>query len=215
MGKRGRAGHTPVKDKYPERIRNVITPAVPGTLTANQSSRGTFTALTWTLPVEINLDHPVYIELEKLQVFQSPLTFAVDGVSTATAGSTVLTRWWDIWFMKEQRTVAPSNDDNAIIDHFMLEQEYTWGDTSAGGASMIMPKAGMPQSVIHDYQDQTTGNGLLLTQPRIYVYGRDTITVGTEAVLASSHNIGLMMQFRLVTDVTAREFLTEVVGAYS
>ncbi len=211
-GKRKRNSFHEVKDKYPEFIRTQIIPATPGGA-ANTATVGTLTAFTWEIPVELNLDHPVYIELEKLVVYVETVTGAALS-TTADANDMQSQEIFHVVLMKEPRTALPAEDDNAMIGHWDFRDTKLWASTSAA-ANNIGYSVDPELRSERDYQDFKTGNGLLLTQPRLFILAQRTQTSGDVAITPIERPVNFKMQFRLVTDVTAREFMTEIVAQFN
>ena len=213
MGKRGRSSHS-VKDKYPEYIRTQITPVTP-VAALNTTVSGAITAFTWEIPVELNLDHPVYIELEKLVAYVEHTVVTQAASVTVNGGDLQSQDIWDVVLLTEPRTTFPAEDDNAILAHWDLMETKVWANTSAASTNVGYNLSTGTLREERDYQDMTTGNGLLLTQPRLFLLAQRSTTIGDIIVVNGARPFNLKMQFRLVTDVTAREFMTEIVAAFN
>lgn len=167
------------------------------------------------MPVSINLDNPTFVELNSIEAeVDSGQRFEEQSaVTTVDTTTTAMNTLADIWVSKERRTAVPSLNDNSIIAHFVLTKTLKWICISAGTANVAYLSTG--DSTLRDkreYEDERTGQGFLIAQPRLFVLIRDMINMGPDLFQLAAQSYGLTMKYRLTTRVTAREFMTEVIA---
>lgn len=201
-----------VKDQYPQRKNDTL---ILATLTPadNEVVYATFAAINWELPTNIDLTDPVFIECEKiwieLEIDREP---AGDGVP-GTANFMAYERSVEFWVTKEPRTQPPAFSDNSIIMHDTLHELRFWSNTIATSTKYLAPSSKLKIEI--DLQDETTGNGILLAQPRIFLLLRQTVTFGIQSPALPISHLNHSMQYRLIDDVTKEEFFTEAIGNWA
>lgn len=205
------------KDEYPEWIRTQMDLALldVGTVDFKKSN---VQLQDWVLPVEINLTHPMFIELNSLTCWitanDNPIAQASQ---TQVVGNLGLDRTVHIYILNERRTAEPTLSDNAIIARFVLNHRTTFAVTSTGSNNIMVLDNSKSQLRDHrEYEDEKTGYGLLITQPRIFLLAVETDTQGIlEVAHADKTQIGFKMTFRLTERVSAKEFLTQMIASVS
>ncbi len=205
------------KDEYPEWIRTemeltLLDPAIIATATSNVQLQD------WILPVEINLTHPMFIELNSLTTWIDANDTVAAASVTAVAGALALDRQVHVYVLNERRTAEPTLSDNAIIARFVLNHRLTWVGTGSPGTNVA--SLDVNKSTLRDhreYEDQKTGLGLLITQPRIFllVVEVDTQSGAVDFVHTDQTHVGFKMTFRLTERVSAKEFLTQMIASVS
>ncbi len=213
MPKRGRE-----KDEYPEWIREqatltLLNPAANASVVSNVQLQD------WVLPVELDLTNPTFIELNSLTAWidaedsQGPITGTFDAYEMA------LDRLVHVYVMNERRTAEPSLADNAVIAHFVLNHRltYTRNTISASAANGTCLDLSHSELRGHrEYEDSRTGQGLLITQPRIFLLFLERNSQGeTDFAHTDQTHVGLKMTFRLTDRVSSKEFFTEMIAKFS
>lgn len=203
-------------DEYPEFIRTSMTMPVIA-LTVNKCTGGAVTLQDWVLPVELDLNQPTFIELNKLVIWlDAPLTIDFASVS-ATANETATQRVIDIFILNERRTAAPVGDDNAIVMHAVLTLHLDWvGTTTTAQNCGIVNWSKSHLRAMRDYEDNKTGQGLLIAQPRLFLLAEEVMTEGaTDTGTPAASLVNFKMEFRLTDRVSPKEFFTEMIAKFS
>lgn len=204
------------KDEYPEWIRTKMNLTVLDVGVTN-STTSTVQLQDWVLPVEINLTHPMFIELNSLTCWIDAADTEAQASTTATAGQLALDRMVHVYVLNERRTAEPTLSDNAIIARFVLNHRMSFGLTTSGANNIIHFDNSKSKLRDHrEYEDEKTGFGLLISQPRIFLL---VVEVDTQAAQELGHTdatqVGLKMTFRLTERVSAKEFLTNMIASVS
>jgi len=211
MTKRGRA-----KDEYPEWIRErMLLPLLP--LAGDSCATSAVLLADWVLPVELDLNQPTFIELNKLVANIKPTQCQHDSSNTtATAEEVALQRHVKFFVLNERRTIEPLLDDNAIVATFNLVETHRFLNTSAGtqNASYLdMASSQLRES--RDYEDNRTGQGLLIAQPRLFLMAIESNSQTADVAHSNQTEIGIKMEFRLTDRVSSKEFFTEMIAKFS
>jgi len=211
MPKRGRE-----KDEYPEFIRERIVMPVITTVSATCVT-GAVVLQDWVLPVELDLNQPTFIELNKFVVWiESPFS-TNDASGSGIGGELALQRQVDVFIMNERRTAVPSGDDNAIMMHCRLTMHQEWAVTASSSANCgVINHAKSNIREERNYEDAKTGQGLLIAQPRIFLLAVETMAEGTEDLgVHTATRVNFKMEFRLTDKVSSKEFFTEMIAKFS
>lgn len=211
MVKRGRA-----KDEYPEWIREQMTLTLLDP-SADAVAVSAVQIADWTLPVELDLVHPTFIELNSLTCWIDAAKTLVAGTATAVAGELSLDRSVRIYILNERRTAEPTLSDNAIIAKFVLNLRMSWVATTAAATNTAFFDVFKSKLRDHrEYEDARTGMGLLITQPRLYLLVVEQDMQGSDNHEHQDQTtVGFKMTFRLTDRVTSREFWTEQIAKFS
>lgn len=212
MVKRGRE-----KDEYPEFIRETVTMPVV-TTTANTCSASSLVLQDWVLPVELDLNQPTFIELNKLVVWLDTVTSHVQIASaSAVGGELALSRVVKVFILNERRTAIPLGDDNAIIMQAELTLVQSWASTTSSAANCaVLDKSKTERRAVRKYEDKKTGMGLLVAQPRIFLMCAEIMTEGAlDLGVHTASQVNFKMEFRLTDQVSSKEFFTEMIAKFS
>ncbi len=172
----------------------------------------------WILPVELDLNQPTFIELNKLVVWvDNILDCSVETSTTVGAGDLAKAHFFDIFVLNERRTALPADDDNAIMAKFKLSHTMIFAKTTSAATTIAYKD--VSKSKDRDerlYEDRKTGQGLLIAQPRIYLMVREEIAQGDHDLAhVDTPIISFKMEFRLTDRVSRQEFFTEMIGKFS
>lgn len=204
------------KDEYPEWIRTQMDLTLLD-VAADNFIVSSVQLQDWVLPVEINLTHPMFIELNSLTVWIDAKETDPPTSATAVAGELAMDRMVHIYILNERRTAEPTLSDNAIIARFVLNHRMSFSKTTAAATNLAA--FDLSKSMLRDhreYEDEKTGYGLLITQPRIFLLVVETDTQGDlDLVHTDKTQIGFKMTFRLTDRVSAREFMTQMIASVS
>lgn len=203
-----------VMDEYPEQIRQEfqMLALTPG---ACNDASGTLTIFEWVMPVDINLTNPTFVELNSIRAeVDDSLRFVDSTAIVAASNSLAFYSVADIWVSKERRTQAPNLNDNSIIAHFVLVKHLKWGCDTASSAQnvAVLDHGASNLTAERNYEDEKTGQGFLIAQPRLFVLIQDRAASGPGPIIPAAQSFGLTMTYRLTTRVSAREFMTEVIA---
>lgn len=214
-GSRGR-----VLDKFPQTIYDDITPAVPATA-ADETITGAFTEDEWDVPVTLSLQHSTLLEAGR---FTADLIYdnashshtQLAGTSATTGVQTILQfNSIRVWIMNERRTGVPSSGDVAVLAYFDFKVHMMCMSVSPLASTFFVPSDTTEWHKELEMQDEKTGQGALIAQPRLYVYSSYTNTND----LANSTEVGwkvrLGMQYRNVPTPSGREFITELMAKFT
>jgi len=203
------------KDEYPEFIRDrMILPLLdPAT---DSCAQGAVILQDWVLPVELDLNQPTFIELNKLVANIKPTQCLSSGSNTATLNELTLQRHVKFYVLNERRTIEPLLDDNAIVAVFNLVETHRWNATTAAAQNAShLDVAGSQLREERTYEDNLTGQGLLIAQPRLFLMAIESNSQGGDIVHTGQTEIGIKMEFRLTDRVSSKEFFTEMIAKFS
>ncbi len=198
------------QDEFPQQLQDgFICSAVTGDGGVDQSA---IVQTEWTMPVELDLNHPIFMECSKLFCTQDVPNVNVVGTNTiAGAPAYVLIR--EVKIMKEARgtTTWPLDSDRATLHTFRLQTVYYGLTTSTVGINF----SEMEQSA--QFEDAKTGYGELIAQPRLYVLSRTTVNQAGAATAGAigSKELFLSMHYRLTDRIHGTEYLTELIAKFT
>lgn len=203
-------------DEYPEWIREQMALTLLN-IAADTSTTSTAQLQDWVLPVELDLHSPTFIELNSLTIWLDAPDTIRSATATAAAGELCLDRMVHVYIMNERRTVEPTLSDNAVIMRAVLNHRQSWIGASAAAANQAQFDLSKSRLRAHrNFEDERTGMGLLITQPRIFIL---VVEVDTQGNVDFDHtgvtNVGFKMTFRLTDDVDGEEFWTEMIAKFS
>ncbi len=204
------------KDEYPEFIRERILMPLLSIPQGDTCVVGVPQLQDWALPVELDLHQPTFIELNKLVGNMKPVRCQVSESSTATLNEVALQRVVTLYVLNERRTVEPLLDDNAIVSVMHLSQTHRWITTTAPAQNAsYLDHGGSQLREERNYEDNLTGQGLLIAQPRLFLMAIESNSQGGDINHTEQTEIGIKMEFRLTDRVSSKEFFTEMIAKFS
>jgi len=209
-----------VLDKFPQTIYDDILPTAPATA-ADSTVTGTFTEDEWDVPVTLSLQHSTLLEAGR---FTADLIY--DNVShpfTQLSGADATNPILDVvqlnsirvWIMNERRTGVPANGDVAVLAYFDFKIHLIPMATSTLATTFFIPKDTTVWQKQIDMQDEKTGQGALVAQPRLYVYSSYTNTQDIANLTEIAWRVRLSMQYRNVPTPSGKEFITELMAKFT
>ncbi len=199
------------QDEFPQQLQDAFTCA---TLDGGVGVIGhsVITQTEWDMPVELDLNHPIFIECSKIHCTQAP-TLSVPILTVGIAGSPCCIVFREIKIMKEARgtTTWPSDGDRATLATFRMQTAFT-----ALAAALCGPTY-MQTDAWELYEDARTGLGELIAQPRLFVLTRTTVLPSGAVNMGpvSAKDIHLSMHYRLTDKVKGKEYLTELIAKFT
>ncbi len=198
-------------DEFPQQLQDSFSCA---TVTGGAGTRASsaITQTEWRMPVELDLNHPIFMECSKIHCTQdTPL--AVITIGTGIAGSPAFLLVRELKIMKEARgtTTWPNDSDRATLATFRMQSSAT------ALSAILMGWNFSEMSQWEHFEDARTGYGELIAQPRLFVLTRTTIVssgaVNPEAIIAK--DLSLSMHYRLTDRVGGKEYLTELIAKFT
>lgn len=198
-------------DEFPQQLQDAFTCASVNPLISVTTS-SVITQTLWTLPVELDLNHPIFIECSKIHCTQET-PFSVNGVATAIAGAPSQVVIREIKVMKEARgtTTWPDDNDRSTLITFRMQSSYM---------GLAAARQGLTYTEMDKwayFEDARTGYGELIAQPRLFVLTRTTVAAadGVDPLTVLAKNLFLSMHYRLTTRVQGKEYLTELIAKFT
>lgn len=204
-----------VLDKFPQQIHNEITPSQPAG-TANQPNVGPFTEVEWSVPVTLSLRGSTLLEAGQIEC-DLVSDFAEHAFQQAATDPMVIAgqAWIRIWVMNERRTAIPSENDNAVLAYFTFHYLIRPGGTLASDISFTYPDHTQPMHQKRNLEDMKTGQGALVAQPTLYIYGDYRNQLGQTVVVREDWQCRLTLHYRNVETPSGEEFITELMAKFT
>ncbi len=200
-------------DEFPQQLQDGFACATvdPGADTVTSSA---ITQTNWTMPIELDLNHPIFMECSKIHCTQDvPLNASIDVGASGVPGSPSILLYREVKIMKEPRgtTTWPLDSDRATLTTFRLKTLFTATTTTTTMVSYI------EDDKWAYFEDAKTGYGELIAQPRLFVLTRTTAVTasGQDPVAVLAKNIFLSMHYRLTTRIHGKEYLTELIAKFT
>ncbi len=200
------------QEEFPQQLQDgFLCGTVDATTGATVS--GAITQTEWRMPVELDLNHPIFIECSKLACTQEPPVT----VNVLTAGGVVgcpsqlIVR--ELKVMKEARgtTTWPLDSDRATLATFRLQSSFVATSVNAQGVTYS------DMEKWQYFEDSRTGYGELIAQPRLFVLTRTTVAAAGLAnpALVATKNLFLSMHYRMTSRIQGKEYLTELIAKFT
>ncbi len=204
--KRGRE-----QDEFPQQLQDAFPCATVNPIISVTTS-SVITETEWRMPVELDLNHPIFIEASKLHCTQD-IPLSNNGIATGVAGAPSQVVIRELKIMKEPRGTAvwPTDADRSTLATFRLQSTFV----ATGTATQGLTYTEMEKWVY--LEDARTGLGELISQPRLYVLTRTSVSaaglVDPGVVLAK--DLYMSLHYRMTTRVSGREYLTELIARHT
>jgi len=200
-------------DEFPQQLQDAFSCAlVDGS--ANGVVSGNITQTEWRMPIELDLNHPIFMECSKIHCTQDiPLGGNIAIAATGIVGAPSFTLYREIKIMKEARgtTTWPLDSDRATLATFRMKSG--WSATTATATAMTY----VEDDKWAYFEDARTGYGELIAQPRLFVLTRSTIAaaITQDPAQVANKNLFLSMHYRLTTRIHGKEYLTELIAKFT
>ncbi len=200
-------------DEFPQQLQDSFSCALVDGV-ANGVTSGNITQTEWRMPIELDLNHPIFMECSKIHCTQDvPLGGSITIAATGIPGSPSFTLYREVKIMKEPRgTITwPLDSDRATLATFRMKSG--WAATTATSAAMTY----VEDDKWAYFEDARTGYGELIAQPRLFVLTRTTIAaaITQDPAQVANKNIFLSMHYRLTTRIHGKEYLTELIAKFT
>lgn len=205
-----------VLDKFPQQIHNEIIPAEPVAV-LNQSIVGTFTEVEWSVPVTLSLRGSTLLEAGTISADLVPdrvvhaYTQPAAGDETAIGGVSTVR----VWVMNEKRTAIPTNQDNAVLAYFEWTVFEMPMSRTATADTFTVPKIHGGQHRSIELEDMKTGQGALVAQPTLYIYGSYNTQSDVVVIEENAYKVRLTLHYRNVETPSGEEFVTELMAKFT
>ncbi len=206
MPKRGRE-----LDEFPQQLQDdFVCSTVDGGIGSANASL--ITQTEWRMPVELDLNHPIFLECSKLHC-QQGVGGDNPAAATVVAGASAFHLVREVKVMKEARGVTtwPADSDRATLATFRLQAHFEGVTNIAVGLTY------MDYDKWQFFEDSRTGYGELIAQPRLFVLTRTVVNSGglVNPAAIAAKNVTLSMHYRLTNRIQGKEYLTELIAKFT
>ncbi len=197
-------------DEFPQQLQDGFNcPTVNGAIGVTTS--GAITEVEWDMPVELDLNHPIFVECSKIHCTQD-LSLSPPAIATGVIGSPAFSVFREVKVMKEPRGGTwPTDNDRATLATFRMQSNWIATSAITCGLSFMETDKWMM------YEDARTGLGELIAQPRLFVMTRTTVMAAglVDPGSISGKELYLSLHYRLTDKVKGKEYLTELIAKFT
>ena len=209
-----------VLDKFPQQVHVGVIPAVP-TTAVDVCATGTFTETDWDVPVTLSLQHSTLLEAGRFSAdlindhSAHPLTQLAGTSDVTNVLNIAQVNFIRVWVMNERRTAIPSLADSAVLARFDFIVHMVPMSQFALATTFVVPDAQTEFNKLIDLQDEKTGQGLLVAQPKLFVYSSYTNCQDIANLTETAWQVRLSMHYRNVPTPSGKEFITELMAKFT